>query len=58
MIFSEARNLWHKRRVRFNRIERQAEINNNAASERLDFDASATNLPGAAMDADLHSFPP
>ena len=48
------RNLRNERWVRFNRIERQAEIDNNAASRGLDLNAGAADLLGAAMDADPH----
>ena len=52
--FSEAGNLRDEGRVRFNGIEGQAEIDDDAASRRRDFDAGAADLLGAAMDADLH----
>ena len=58
IMFPEARNLRNECRVRFNRIERQAEINNNAASRRLDLNAGAADLLGAAMDADPHAISP
>lgn len=53
-MFQEARNLRNECWVRLNRIERQAEINNYAASRRLDLNASAANLLSTAMDADLY----
>ncbi len=55
IMFPQAGNLRNECRVHFNRIERQAEIDNNAASRRLDLDAGAADLLGAAMDADLHA---
>ena len=55
IMFPQAGNLRNERGVDFNRIERQAEINDNAASRRLDLDAGAANLLGAAMDANSHA---
>jgi hypothetical protein len=50
----EPRDLRNECWVRFNRIERQAEIDNNAASRCLDLNAGAADLLRAAMDADPH----
>jgi hypothetical protein len=54
-MFPEARNLRNECRVYFNGIERQAKINNYTASRRLNLNAGAANLLGAAMDADPHA---
>ena len=58
IMFAEARNLRNKCRVRFSRIERQAKINNYTTSRRLDLNAGAADLLGAAMDADPHAILP
>jgi hypothetical protein len=54
VMFTQPGNLRNERRVRFDRIERQAEIDNNAASRCLDLNAGAADLLRAAMDADPH----
>ena len=52
----QARNSRNESDVGFNRVERQAEINDNPASRRLNFNASAADLLRAAMDADPHCY--
>ena len=51
-MFPEARNLRNECRVYFNGIERQAEINNYAASRRLDLNAGAApaQIPRSSAD--------
>ena len=56
IVFTQAGNLRDQSRVYFNRIERQAEINNSAASRRLNLNAGAANLLRTAMDADPHCY--
>ena len=58
IMFTQAGNLRDEGQVRFKRIERQAEIGNDAASRRLDLDAGTADLLGAPMDADAHLFAP
>jgi hypothetical protein len=52
IMFPEARNFRDEGQVRFDRVERQAEVNNYTASRRLDFNAGAADLLRTAMDAD------
>jgi len=54
IVFPQARDLLNEGEIGFNRVERQAEINNNPASRRLYLDAGTADLLGAAMDADPH----
>ena len=54
IVFPQTRNFRNEGEVGFNRVERQAEINNNPASRRLYLNAGTTDLLGAAMDAEPH----